>query len=84
MMPQSGVPAAAPVVPAAPNPAPAPPVSAVQPVARAVAAPQPAPAAAPPSPKNVHLPLERRQSAAAKPTEQVADLEEWSELPDIA
>ncbi len=84
MMPQSGVPAVAPVVPAASLPAAAPPVAAVQPVARAAAAPPPAPAATPPVAKNVHLPLERRQSAAAKPTEQVADLEEWSELPDIA
>jgi hypothetical protein len=72
------------VVPAASMPAAAPPVAAVQPVARAAAAPPPAPAATPPVAKNVHLPLERRQSAAAKPTEQVADLEEWSELPDIA
>ena len=88
MMPQSGVPTVAPVVPAAPMPASmpaaAPPVAAVQPVARAAAVPPPAPAATPPAAKNVHLPLERRQSAAAKPTEQVADLEEWSELPDIA
>jgi hypothetical protein len=35
-------------------------------------------------PKNVHLPLERRPTAAARPAEQVADLEDWSELPDIA
>jgi hypothetical protein len=57
------------VVPAAGQPA-------AVPAAQPTAVPQPT--------KNVHLPLERRPAAAARPAEQVTDLEAWSELPDIA
>ena len=86
MMPQPGmVPGMAPqpmVPPTGPPVAvPPPAVSAVQ---SAPAAPAVVPPVAPQVPKNVHLPLERRPAAAARPAEQVADLEDWSELPDIA
>ncbi|MFM7165183.1 MAG: serine/threonine protein kinase [Planctomycetaceae bacterium] len=89
MMPQPGmVPGMAPqpmVPPTGPPVAvPPPAVSAVQSAPAAPAVVPPVPPVAPQVPKNVHLPLERRPAAAARPAEQVADLEDWSELPDIA
>ena len=81
MLPQGGMPQ-----PVAPMPQPQVVPAAGQPAAVPAAQPTAVPqqAAAPQPTKNVHLPLERRPAAAAKPAEQVTDLEAWSELPDIA
>ncbi len=81
MLPQGGMPQ-----PVAPMPQPQVVPAAGQPAAVPAAQPTAVPqqAAAPQPTKNVHLPLERRPAAAARPAEQVTDLEAWSELPDIA